>query len=106
MTRGNSAKTTRSVGKKPPIELVNPGTAGLVYDEDGHSVGGGQRVTITGDPDAVAMRQLKVGNLLAQRGDDWLSVRDGHLVDPDPEPGPPVDDTASTTPPPTTTPDE
>lgn len=81
MTRGATPKKT---DPKPTasIELVNPGTGGVVYDEAGHSVGGGDRVTLDGEPDAVAMRQLELGNLLAQRGDAWLEVRDGQLVDP------------------------
>lgn len=82
MTRGNSTKNKPQTTPAPAVELVNPGTSGIVYDEDGHSVGGGQRVTLAGDPDRVAMRQLEVGNLLAQRGDTWLQVRDGQLVDP------------------------
>lgn len=81
--------TQRSIGKakaekKPTvcIDLVNPGTTGIVYDEAGRSVGGGERVTLGGDPDKVAMRQLEAGHLLAQRDTVWLVVRDGQLVDP------------------------
>lgn len=66
-----------------PIQLVNPGTSGVVYDEAGHSVGGGDRATLPGDPDPVAMRQLAAGHLLAQRGSTWLTVRDGRLEEPD-----------------------
>lgn len=93
MTRG-SGKGTRI--EKPTqtapgsVDLVNPGTAGLVYDEAGHSVGGGSRVTLDGDPDAVAMRQLSAGHLLAQRGDTWLQVRDGQLAEPDTTAGGPT----------------
>jgi len=78
MTRAN--KTNKP--PRTPMELVNPGTSGIVYDQDGHNVGGGQRVTLDGDPDRVAMRQLEAGHLLAQRGDTWLVVRDGKLADP------------------------
>lgn len=84
MTRGNAKATGTRIEKpaQPSVELVNPGTAGIVYDEAGHSVGGGQRVALDGDPDRVAMRQLEAGHLLAQRGDTWLTVQDGQLVDP------------------------
>lgn len=95
MTRGSNPTkaSTKAAKPTPAVELVNPGTAGIVYDEVGHSVGGGDRVTLDGDPDAVAMRQLEAGNLLAQRGDAWLQVRDGELVDPNA--GADTDDTAS-----------
>lgn len=79
MTRGSS-KTSRKTATA--VELVNPGTSGVVYDEAGHSLGGGGRAALDGDPDRVAMRQLTAGHLLAQRGDAWLEVRDGQLVDP------------------------
>lgn len=84
MTRGNPTKASSRYAKttSAALELVNPGTAGIVYDEAGNSVGGGERVTLDGDPDHVAMRQLGAGYLLAVRGDTWLTVRDGHLVDP------------------------
>lgn len=94
MTRGSKTKADDKPAGPPPTELVNPGTSGLVYDEAGHSVGGGSRVTIDGDPDHVAMRQLVAGHLLAQRGDTWLTVRDGQLVDPAPSPSPPSTDAA------------
>lgn len=82
MTQRSSAKTKAEKKPTPVIELVNPGTAGIVYDEAGHSLGGGDRASLGGDPDKVAMRQLEAGHLLAQRGDAWLVVRDGKLVDP------------------------
>lgn len=80
MTSGSAKRAPKT--KPAPIELINPGTSGVVYNEAGQSVGGGDRVQLAGEPDAVAMRQLEVGHLLAQRGDAWLTVRDGQLVDP------------------------
>lgn len=106
MTRGSSTRTKATTasstgtaaGDQPTsettpaaCELVNPGTSGVVYDEAGHSVGGGSRVTLDGDPDPVAMRQLEAGHLLAQRGDRWLAIRDGQLVDPNAEADQPAD---------------
>lgn len=98
MTRGPKTKGDTPPTGTPPIELVNPGTSGLVYDEAGHSVGGGSRVTLDGDPDHVAMRQLVAGHLLAQRGDTWLTVRDGQLVDPAPPPSRPSTDATPSAP--------
>jgi hypothetical protein len=62
-----SGDETRSL---PPntVTLVNPGTSGVVYDVEGHSLGGGERVTVPYPLDRVGQKAVNRGYLLV---DTW-----------------------------------
>jgi hypothetical protein len=51
--------------KTDKIILVNPNTAGAVYDEAGHSLGGGEQVELDG-LDAVGQAAVDSGQLFTR----------------------------------------
>jgi hypothetical protein len=61
-----------SAKKSDKIVLINTGRSGVVYDEAGHSVGGGERVSV-GEIDAVGKAAVDAGQL---RCDDGASQAD------------------------------
>lgn len=44
--------------------LLNSTTAGIVYDKDGHNLGGGERLPLDGPLDEVGQYQVEVGHLV------------------------------------------
>jgi ribosomal protein L2 len=54
--------------KKPEKHiLINPTTAGVIYDEVGHSIGGGERVEVE-EIDLVGKSAIKTGLLIEDKG--------------------------------------
>lgn len=58
--------------KSDKTVLINTGRTGVVYDEAGHSIGGGERVSV-GEVDAVGKAAIDAGQL---RCDDGASQAD------------------------------
>ena len=52
--------------------LINPGSSGVVYTADGHSLGGGERCEVEGIDD-VAKAAIDNGYLLTEAADDKKS---------------------------------
>jgi hypothetical protein len=51
--------------KSDGTTLVNPTTAGVVYDKEGHSLGGGESITVE-KVDAVGRAAIDAGQLLCR----------------------------------------
>jgi len=54
--------------KADKTTLINPGSSGVVYDKAGHSLGGGESVTVDGI-DAVGRAAVAAGWLLCRNDD-------------------------------------
>lgn len=59
---GRPAKSAKQI-------LINPGRSGVVYDSEGHTLGGGERLEVDGIDD-VAKAAIDSGHLLTERVDD------------------------------------
>jgi hypothetical protein len=70
----------------PPntVTLVNPGSSGVVYDIPGHSLGGGERVTVPYPLDRVGLHVVAKGYLLV---DTWTPGAEAPDKEPPPEDG-------------------
>lgn len=51
--------------KAPGVILINPETTPIVYTEEGHVLGGGERCTVD-RPDEVAQRAVEHGLLISE----------------------------------------
>lgn len=60
--------TTRPAKSAKQV-LINPGRAGVVYDDEGHALGGGERLEVEGIDD-VGKAAIDAGQLLTERADD------------------------------------
>lgn len=96
------AKADDTAAKDPGsvsgFELVNPGTASMAYDDQGHVLGGGERVAVD-KVDEVARVAVRRGFLLCQDSTgEWIGF--DPVADPPAEvdrPEEPVDADSATT---------
>jgi hypothetical protein len=80
-----SADTEDQSRSLPPntVTLVNPGSSGVVYDIPGHSLGGGERVTVPYPLDKVGLHVVAKGYLLV---DTWTPGAEAPDADEEPSP--------------------